>query len=376
MIMACGIRQQRRRSITTKPAFLQAGRKSKEGMKNLDKMNPKEIKTHPAFENLFPMDKDLLRLIEQDMRDNGFDLTQPIILATWEGQNEPACIDGHTKRQAAINLGIQEVPVWIREELGTEWDALQCAIKLQCHRRNLTDSERINLLQLCDSRRPRGGDRRSAEAKSLPQSCGNESGRSASAKEIADLLGCSPRKVEQLRTIMDHADPDTLKAVQKGDISGNKAYQETQKKRKEAQGKKSKPDCGRDEPQKQENVAQDKSRTEEEAEPQQQKATAAEPEDDEDDEIDPGVSEEEDEEPVDLDDAEPSDIEGFINVGISAAQYEALSEYEGTVEEMVKEAIDRYLEYLEQEQDCDRDELERMWSSDEEEGEESGEEAA
>ncbi len=76
---------------------------------------PNEIKTHPTFESLFPINPALLEKIEQDMRQGTYDLSQPIILATWEGQTEPVCIDGHTRLQAAINVEIEHVPVWIHE---------------------------------------------------------------------------------------------------------------------------------------------------------------------------------------------------------------------------------------------------------------------
>jgi len=343
----------------------------------MNMMNPKEIKTDPVFEKLFSMDEDLLRIIEQDIRENGFDISHPITLGTWEGQKEPICIDGHTRLQAAINVGIQDVPVWIREDLGKEWDALECAIKLQCHRRNLTDAERINLLQLYDSRRPRGGDRRSSEAKSTPQNCGNESGRSASAKEMADMLGCSPRKVEQLRTVMDHADPDTLEAVQKGDISGNRAYQQTQKKRKAAEADKPSLD-GPIHAERPADTAEDKPAPAEETEPEQFSANVTGTDDHENkDEIDADDSGQiANEEPDTTYGRKPEEDE-FVTVRISAAQYEALSKYEETVEEMVAEAIDLYLDRLDREQEYDRHEYETMWnSSDDNEDESNDLEAA
>ncbi len=57
-----------------------------------------------------------------------------MILATWEGQKEPVCIDGHTRLQAAKNLGIEEVPVFVHE-FDTEEEAVEKAIKLQRNRR-------------------------------------------------------------------------------------------------------------------------------------------------------------------------------------------------------------------------------------------------
>ncbi len=196
-------------------------------------MNPNGIKTHETFSSLFPINQELLAKIEADMRQQNYDYSQPVILATWNGQNEPVCIDGHTRLQGAINAGIESVPVFTHE-FDDEHDALEKAICLQRNRRNMSDAEIVTCVEALDKRRQRGGDRRSAEAKSIPQSCGIADSRSASAKETAELLGISPRKVEQVRTVIDHSDPETLKAVKNNEFSVNKAYQETQRKRKEA----------------------------------------------------------------------------------------------------------------------------------------------
>ena len=67
-----------------------------------------------------------------------------------------------------------------------------------------------------------GGDRRS-ESKA-PN--GANGGKSAS--DTAELLGVSPRTVERVRTVLDHA-PETVKeAVLSGSQSVNAAYTETQ----------------------------------------------------------------------------------------------------------------------------------------------------
>ena len=137
---------------------------------------PNEIKTHPTFESLFPINPALLEKIEQDMRQGTYDVSQPIILATWEGQTEPVCIDGHTRRQAAINVGIEQVPVWIHE-FATEQEAVEKAIKLQRHRRNMTDAELLTCIEVLDHKRAKGGDRRSEAEKSIAQGCGIENPR-------------------------------------------------------------------------------------------------------------------------------------------------------------------------------------------------------
>jgi hypothetical protein len=194
-------------------------------------INPNEIKTHPTFENLFPIKPELLARIEADMKAGNYDNSQTVILATWEGQNEPVCVDGHTRIQAAKNVGIEEIPTKTCE-FETENEALEYAIRLQANRRNMKDADILKCVTALDKRRPRGGDRRSDEAKSKPQHCGIENSRSASAKYTAELLGISPRKVEQSRTVMDQADPETLEAVETGKMSINKACNVTQKKRK------------------------------------------------------------------------------------------------------------------------------------------------
>jgi hypothetical protein len=194
--------------------------------------NPKEIGRHKTFMNLFPMNEELLKKIEEDMKENQYDDSQPIILATWEGQEEPVCIDGHTRLQAAINAGIDHVPVF-SHELDTEDEALEKAILLQARRRSMTDAEIFSCMEALDRRMPRGGDRRSKDAKSKPKSCGNESSRSLSAKEVAEKLGISTRKLEQARTVMDHGDEETIEAVKNGTLSINKGYGDTQRKRKE-----------------------------------------------------------------------------------------------------------------------------------------------
>jgi hypothetical protein len=81
----------------------------------MERMNTKDVETRPFFEELFPMQPKLLEKIETDMREGTYDLSQPVILATWNGQKEPVCIDGHTRLKASINAGIEELPVWTHE---------------------------------------------------------------------------------------------------------------------------------------------------------------------------------------------------------------------------------------------------------------------
>ena len=197
-----------------------------------------EIQTHPLFEGLFTINDELLAKIEQNMRDDNYDESQPIILATWEGQEEGVCIDGHTRLKAATNVGINEVSVY-SYEFETQEDAFEYAIRLQSNRRNLSDGDLIHCIERLHQGRARGGDRRSGEEKLMPQSCGKQNGRSAAAKQTADLLNISTRKVEQVLTIIKHGRPEVKAAVLKNEISINGAYQKTQKDRKQAEAESS-----------------------------------------------------------------------------------------------------------------------------------------
>jgi hypothetical protein len=192
-----------------------------------------QIKTHPLFEGLFTINDELLARIEHSMREESYDDSQPIILATWDGQEEPVCIDGHTRLKAAINAGIEEVFV-CSYEFETAEDAFEYALRLQSNRRNLTDGDLLHCIERLHQQKPRGGDRRSEYVEqSTPQSCGKQNGRSAGAKHTGDLLNISPRKVEQALTIINKGLPEIKEAVLRNELSINKAYMETQKQRKQ-----------------------------------------------------------------------------------------------------------------------------------------------
>jgi ParB-like chromosome segregation protein Spo0J len=278
-----------------------------------------EIKTHATFESLFTINDELLAKIEQDMRDDRYDITQPIILATWQGQNEPVCIDGHTRLKAAKNSGIEEVPVWLHE-FDTEEEALEKAIRLQRNRRNMTDAEITACIETLDKTRPRGGDRRSAEAKSKASSDAIEKPSAKSAKETADLLGISTTKVERTRALLKNGDPETIEAVKNGEMSSHKAYQETKKNR-------SKTDAGKSKKNSKEQVA------------------------------------DEGQKPEQVDKAKEST--NIAPVFLSLEHFGALRELGGSIEEHVAKAIELYLKSLQNQ--CGKTSTEDAPEDDEEE---------
>jgi len=173
------------------------------------------IKTEPPFSTLFSIGDNTLADIVKSMQVNGYDDAQPVVI--WGD----VLIDGHTRLKAAAQIGLEEIPV-SEKYFTTEDEALDYAIGRQRERRHLTDAELARCLAELDKRREHGGNRRSEDFKA--QRCALKK----SSAESAALLGISARKVEQIRTINDHAPEEIKKALDSGEKTVNKAYKETQ----------------------------------------------------------------------------------------------------------------------------------------------------
>lgn len=172
-------------------------------------MNPADLITQEPFKSLFPIKNQTLGAIAATMMKSGFDPAHPIII--WKGRN--IVVDGHTRLDAAIAAGIEDVPV-VEHDFPSEDVAVRYAIDCQRNRRNLTDADIMRLVQELDKRRQQG------ERTDLAQGCA-KSGKSAS--DTAEAIGVSTRKVEQVRTVLDKAAPEVKKAVEAGDMTINAA---------------------------------------------------------------------------------------------------------------------------------------------------------
>jgi ParB-like chromosome segregation protein Spo0J len=196
------------------------------------------IRIHPVISKLFPIDEKVLDAISEDIKVNGFDGSSPVVLGKGPWTTSHVLIDGHTRVQAALRANKTLIPV-IKKYFGSEDAALKYAIHSQRDRRNMTDTDILQCVAALDEKRKRGGDRKSEDAKSKTPTGAIDSKPARSSKETAQLLGTSARKVERARTVLNHADEKTKKAVQSGEKSINKAYDETQTQRKLKKGPKS-----------------------------------------------------------------------------------------------------------------------------------------
>jgi hypothetical protein len=85
-------------------------------------------------------------------------------------------------------------------------------------RQLIEDFQVFQMVERGDSLKPRGGDRRSKNFAPVGK------GRSSSAKIMATIVGCSCRKVEQVRRILKHGNIEIKDLVRSGQITINKAH--------------------------------------------------------------------------------------------------------------------------------------------------------
>lgn len=180
---------------------------------------PKEIRSSMPFNGLFDVSPFVVSAIKENMETNGFDPSKPIDV--WKGQG--IIVDGHTRLQAALQAGISKVAIY-EHDFDDEDGALAYAIHNQRDRRNLTDAEIARCLEALDRRKPRG---RKNELAPYGANLGK------SSEETAKLMGIPPRQVERTRTVLAHGGEETKQAVRSGEKSINKAYQETQERRRQ-----------------------------------------------------------------------------------------------------------------------------------------------
>lgn len=184
---------------------------------NLIKMKISDLIVAEPFKSLFLIHADVLSEITKDMQEKGFDRHQPIIV-WFDELDKHIVIDGHTRLQAAQNLGIEKIWVMLRR-FKDETEAMAYAIKKQRNRRNLNGADILNFVEKIDTLFPRGGDRKSNSGNLKIDTLflrGRDRQREFnrylhekttrdSRKITAELIGISTYKVDQCRHILNHS---------------------------------------------------------------------------------------------------------------------------------------------------------------------------
>jgi len=157
-------------------------------MKHYLFVDPKTIVLRDRFVQAFRMDAQDLENIRISIRLNGWDKDQQIVLALLHGESVPFLIDGHTRRQASILEGLARI-TYIIKDFPNEDAAFAYVQSLQFNRRNLSDRDKVLMIQSCD---------KFDNAKNKKQF-------------IAELLHISERSAAKYMTILK--DPEKLRAV-------------------------------------------------------------------------------------------------------------------------------------------------------------------
>jgi ParB family chromosome partitioning protein len=173
-------------------------------------MRPQDIAFNGELD-IFETDERLVESIAQDMREKGYDKSQPLVV--WKG---PGCVaDGRTRLKAALLAGLAEVPVVEKEFEGLE-EAIRYAYRRQAERRNLTQGEILEAAIRLGIKDRRDGTGRGRE-------------------NLARDLGVSESTVIHARTVATRGSPEDLEAVKKGEKTINQVYQGLRKKNEKAE---------------------------------------------------------------------------------------------------------------------------------------------
>lgn len=186
-----------------------------------EQLPPEMLLTQAPFNSIFPIQTPVLQRIVDRMKKIGFDPAHPILV--WKRGSDAVVIDGHTRLQAALSLGIRDIPVIFRE-FDNPGDALDYAVSQQVERRNMTPADMLRYIEAADKLLERG------RKKLAPNGANSENHpvqHGKSAAKLAEVLNVSLRKAERLRKVAREGSDETKKALCNGDISVNKAYNDT-----------------------------------------------------------------------------------------------------------------------------------------------------
>ena len=187
-------------------------------------MNAKDLMLIKPFKNLFEIDETILQAIKKNMKKNGYDQAFPITV--WED----VVVDGFTRLQAAMELGMKEVPVF-KKAFTDEKEALEYAIHNQRDRRNLSDAELLHCIEAIDkpmTKAEAGKKGGKVEEKEAP-----------THKKTAKELKISETKVTDARVVL--SDKKAKKEVESGKKTISKAAKEVREKKKAEKPAKEKP---------------------------------------------------------------------------------------------------------------------------------------
>lgn len=169
-----------------------------------------ELKIDAEFKALYVQEEDKVHSIAENMKANGFDKSQPIIILS-----DGTIVDGHSRFMAATEAGLTEVAVVVKE-FESRNEVLLYMEHLQLDRRNLTEAEKLIHFEKLQKLK--------AQAKAE-----GEDVSLYSDEEIAKKLDVSPRQVQKMKEVEKKASPEQLEAIRNGETTLNQVHKEIKK---------------------------------------------------------------------------------------------------------------------------------------------------
>jgi len=187
-------------------------------------MDIRQIRVIAPFKDLFNISPMTFEAIERHMRENGYDDSQPITI--WG--SEQCIIDGFTRFKAAQHIGLNEIPV-VELHFSDELEALEYAVHNQRDRRNLTGPEIMRLVNLFYAKynSQTHDKKKRAKKTDVPSSESETVQQKRTSEKVADTLGIGRGTVEKIKVITDEGIPEVVQAVEAGEMTINRGYQET-----------------------------------------------------------------------------------------------------------------------------------------------------
>lgn len=193
-------------------------------------MKINELKIESPFKDLFPISDEVFLAVKEDMEEFGFDSSKAIDI--WEN----IVVDGHTRLKAALELGLEDIPVF-EHKFQDDEDALGYAIHNQRDRRNLTDADIIRCVEAVDRMRERGGENNPEGRNQYSETTGQKfnpkklTSENPSHKTTADIIGISGSKVNEVRAVNKNS--EVRQEVERGNLSLHKGAQQVREKIKQ-----------------------------------------------------------------------------------------------------------------------------------------------
>lgn len=186
------------------------------GLKLSKIIDIEKIEEHEKFKNLYSIDENLVERIVQNIKENGFDKSQPVhiwISSDDNGISHNYLIDGYTRLQAARLANLVTVP-YFEHNFDTFEEAYRYVLHLQIDRRNLSGADFLsNLRELMGSDYVKNFNGNKAEI-------------------IAEEMGVSKRTIERGLSVENNASDEQKERIKSGKATVNQIYNENHKKNK------------------------------------------------------------------------------------------------------------------------------------------------